>query len=349
MNGQDRAQIRTSSSYAVTDVSSQNPEITGVVKRPSWIRDMVANPEQAAQAGLVNLHDISNPRAAQPPFDSTLRASAAVGLQQHPSLPNAFPNSFLKNFYNTQALTAASTGELPQHNLQLADPNRLLLPCVTSSNDSPSVTTAFYSNSTKRSKAFQPAESEVAAKRMKIKLGDSSALLPSQVAQQPCQPSIPHRPAYFHRGSIIQLDENRLKKIEDLQTSDFEYSASISPDLSLDSSTVVKISEDRTRGTAFLTFSVGDNMQKPLEATVEATLEHPFFVFGQGWSSVKPESTLNYYKMKSQQLKVRDRCISLTLKDKSSINNNSSYGNSSGAANAEPHIPSINTGVSQSK
>lgn len=82
---------------------------------------------------------------------------------------------------------------------------------------------------------------------------------------------------------------------------------------------------------------------------MEATLEHPFFVFGQGWSSVKPESTLNYYKMKSQQLKVRDRCISLTLKDKSSINNNSSYGNSSGAANAEPHIPSINTGVSQSK
>lgn len=51
------------------------------------------------------------------------------------------------------------------------------------------------------------------------------------------------------------------------------------------------------------------------QVTVEATLEHPFFVFGQGWSSCQPHRTLQRYGLPCQQLKVGDVCISLTHKD----------------------------------
>lgn len=47
---------------------------------------------------------------------------------------------------------------------------------------------------------------------------------------------------------------------------------------------------------------------------MEATLEHPFFVYDRGWSSVSPERTLAYYKLRCSQLRVNDRCISLTFK-----------------------------------
>lgn len=49
--------------------------------------------------------------------------------------------------------------------------------------------------------------------------------------------------------------------------------------------------------------------------TVEATLEHPFFVFGQGWSSCEPERSLHRYGLDCQRLSVGDVCISLTHKD----------------------------------
>ena len=52
-----------------------------------------------------------------------------------------------------------------------------------------------------------------------------------------------------------------------------------------------------------------------LQVTVEATLEHPFFVFGQGWSSCQPERTLQRYGLSCQKLSVGDVCISLTHKD----------------------------------
>ena len=52
-----------------------------------------------------------------------------------------------------------------------------------------------------------------------------------------------------------------------------------------------------------------------LQVTVEATLEHPFFVFGQGWSSCSPERTLQRYGLQCSKLLVGDVCISLTHKD----------------------------------
>jgi hypothetical protein len=50
----------------------------------------------------------------------------------------------------------------------------------------------------------------------------------------------------------------------------------------------------------------------PMQVTVEATLEHPFFVFGQGWSSVTPDRTLQRYGLPCHKLSVGDVCVSLT-------------------------------------
>lgn len=54
---------------------------------------------------------------------------------------------------------------------------------------------------------------------------------------------------------------------------------------------------------------------RTFQVTVEATLEHPFFVFGQGWSSCDPQRTQQRYDLQCQKLSVGDVCISLTHKD----------------------------------
>ena len=49
--------------------------------------------------------------------------------------------------------------------------------------------------------------------------------------------------------------------------------------------------------------------------TVEATIEHPFFVFGQGWSSCDPSKSLRRYGLHCELLSVGDVCISLTHRE----------------------------------
>ncbi|CAN7992099.1 unnamed protein product [Ixodes hexagonus] len=118
-----------------------------------------------------------------------------------------------------------------------------------------------------------------------------------------------HYPAYFIRGSIIQLGTGLLKKVEDLQTQDFVTSANVSRDLRIDSSRVLKIAEASGDPVATLSFSVGQNQ---VQVTVEAPVEHPFFVFNRGWSSCNPERSLQRYRLQCQRLSVGDVCISLT-------------------------------------
>lgn len=121
-----------------------------------------------------------------------------------------------------------------------------------------------------------------------------------------------HYPPHFMKGSIIQLTNGELKRVEDLETKDFVHSAEISNDLKIDSSSVVRIEENVERGTAVLGFVVGEHK---VQVTVEATLEHPFFVFNQGWSSCDPERTLQRYGLECRKLSVYDVCISLTHKE----------------------------------
>lgn len=47
----------------------------------------------------------------------------------------------------------------------------------------------------------------------------------------------------------------------------------------------------------------------------ESTLEHPFFVYGQGWASCNPDRTFHCYGLKVHQLQVGDVLISLTPRE----------------------------------
>ena len=84
------------------------------------------------------------------------------------------------------------------------------------------------------------------------------AALPPPPPLHPSYPSQPHYPPHFMKGSVIQLANGELKRVEDLRTEDFVSSADISADLKIDSSTVVRIEQSVERGTAILGFSVGE-------------------------------------------------------------------------------------------
>lgn len=70
----------------------------------------------------------------------------------------------------------------------------------------------------------------------------------------------PSVPPYFIKGSIIQLADGDLKRVEDLKTEDFIQSAEISSDLKIDSSTVERIEGSHTSPNfAVVQFSVGEH------------------------------------------------------------------------------------------
>uniref|UniRef100_A0A8D0BG26 Ataxin 1 n=1 Tax=Salvator merianae TaxID=96440 RepID=A0A8D0BG26_SALMN len=122
----------------------------------------------------------------------------------------------------------------------------------------------------------------------------------------------PTLPPYFMKGSIIQLANGELKKVEDLKTEDFIQSAEISSDLKIDSSTVERIDDSHNPGIAMIQFAVGEHRA---QVSVEVWVEYPFFVFGQGWSSCCPERTSQLFDLPCSKLSVGDVCISLTLKN----------------------------------
>lgn len=70
----------------------------------------------------------------------------------------------------------------------------------------------------------------------------------------------PSLPPYFIKGSIIQLADGELKRVEDLKTEDFIQSAEISSELKIDSSTVERIEGSHTSPNfAVVQFSVGEH------------------------------------------------------------------------------------------
>lgn len=123
----------------------------------------------------------------------------------------------------------------------------------------------------------------------------------------------PSLPPYFIKGSIIQLADGELKRVEDLKTEDFIQSAEISSELKIDSSTVERIEGSHTSPNfAVVQFSVGEHRA---QVSVEVLVEYPFFVFGQGWSSCCPDRTTQLLELPCSKLSVGDVCISLTLKN----------------------------------
>ncbi|XP_008489770.2 ataxin-1-like isoform X1 [Calypte anna] len=142
------------------------------------------------------------------------------------------------------------------------------------------------------------------------------SMLEKDLAQlQP--PSSSHLPSHFMKGAIIQLATGELKRVEDLQTQDFVRSAEVSGGLKIDSSTVVDIQESQWPGLVTLHFVVGEQQSK---VSIDVPPEHPFFVYGQGWSSCSPGRTAQLFALPCHRLQVGDVCISISLQ---SMNGNS--------------------------
>lgn len=118
-------------------------------------------------------------------------------------------------------------------------------------------------------------------------------------------------PPFFMRGSIIQLADGELKRVEDLKTEDFIQSAEISSELKIDSSTVERIDNGQNPNAVVIQFSVGE---LKAQVCVEVLVEYPFFVFGQGWSSCCPDRTTQLFELSCAKLCVGDVCVSLTLR-----------------------------------
>ncbi|KAM6968068.1 ataxin-1-like [Aplochiton taeniatus] len=123
--------------------------------------------------------------------------------------------------------------------------------------------------------------------------------------------STPALPPFFMRGSIIQLADGELKRVEDLRTEDFIQSAEISSELKIDSSTVERIDCGQSPNAVLIQFAVGE---LKAQVCVEVLLEYPFFVFGQGWSSCCPDRTTQLFELSCAKLCVGDVCVSLTLR-----------------------------------
>ncbi|KAM4018705.1 ataxin-1-like isoform 1-T2 [Anomaloglossus baeobatrachus] len=152
----------------------------------------------------------------------------------------------------------------------------------------------------------------------------------SPPASAPQPPHATTLPSHFMKGAIIQLATGELKRVEDLQTQDFVRSAEVSGGLKIDSSTVVDIQESQWPGFVTLHFVVGEQQSK---VCLDVPPEHPFFVYGQGWSSCSPSQTAQLFALPCHRLQVGDVCISISLQ---SISKNGASP-AGGAHQALPH------------
>uniref|UniRef100_A0A5F5PX55 Ataxin 1 n=1 Tax=Equus caballus TaxID=9796 RepID=A0A5F5PX55_HORSE len=220
-----------------------------------------------------------------------------------------------------QAITYA--GSLPQH-LVIPGTQPLLIPVgsadmegsgaasaiVTSSPQFAAVPHTFVTTALPKSENFSPEALVTQAAYPAMVQAQIHLPVVQSVASPAAAP--PTLPPYFMKGSIIQLANGELKKVEDLKTEDFIQSAEISNDLKIDSSTVERIEDSHSPGVAVIQFAVGEHRA---QVSVEVLVEYPFFVFGQGWSSCCPERTSQLFDLPCSKLSVGDVCISLTLKN----------------------------------
>ncbi|XP_055597888.1 ataxin-1 [Uranotaenia lowii] len=122
----------------------------------------------------------------------------------------------------------------------------------------------------------------------------------------------------FSKGALIQL-AGECKRVEDVRTEDLVQTAEKSPDLRLAESTTVKITP--RNHIVIITFSYDNNRSR---VDIEATIEHPFFVYGQGWASCNPEKSMQQFGLRCQKLQVGDICLSLIPREKAPKMNHSS-------------------------
>ncbi|KXJ71232.1 hypothetical protein RP20_CCG021164 [Aedes albopictus] len=134
----------------------------------------------------------------------------------------------------------------------------------------------------------------------------------------------------FTKGALIQLAEE-CKRVEDVRTEDLVQTAEKSANLRLAESTAVKITPRNNN--VIITFSYDNNRSR---IDIEATIEHPFFVYGQGWASCSPEKSLHHFGLKCQKLQVGDICLSLIPREKPKTSHSSSSSSSTSYLAPQP-------------
>ncbi|XP_041987184.1 ataxin-1 [Aricia agestis] len=130
---------------------------------------------------------------------------------------------------------------------------------------------------------------------------------PQAIREEP--PLSPERGApapYFCRGALIRLENGTLRRVEEMRTEDFAMSAEHNGDLALTQCTLLRLEE---RGDKIALVLAYDRNRSQVE--LESTAEHPFFVYGRGWASFKPERTLARYGLHVPRLQVGDVCVTL--------------------------------------
>ncbi|XP_076607802.1 uncharacterized protein LOC143333585 [Chaetodon auriga] len=114
---------------------------------------------------------------------------------------------------------------------------------------------------------------------------------------------------HFVAGSLIELRDGRLRRVEHLQTEDFMLGSLACPDLHLSCCTVQSISPSASSSISRLLILLHDQQTQEL---VDVYVEYPFFVRGRGWSSCSPQRTARLCGLQCRQLSVGDVCLALT-------------------------------------
>ncbi|VBB32855.1 unnamed protein product [Acanthocheilonema viteae] len=136
----------------------------------------------------------------------------------------------------------------------------------------------------------------------------SSGAPESSSFQMGTLPSQPYYPSHFMHGTVIRLQSGQLKRVEEMSTEDFVLSAAMKTDLVICNSRIIRIQEIEKNRLVLVTFAVGEQR---ILVTIEAGIEHPYFVVDQGWASCSPERTRATYGLICRQLNVGDVCIAL--------------------------------------
>ncbi|KAL0978583.1 hypothetical protein UPYG_G00172520 [Umbra pygmaea] len=113
---------------------------------------------------------------------------------------------------------------------------------------------------------------------------------------------------HFAAGSLIELRDGRLRRVEDLQAEDFLIGAEACPELRLSSCTVQSISPSSAPTLSRLLVLLHEEHSQEY---LDVYMEYPFFVRGRGWSSCHPQGTARLCGLRCHQLSVGDVCLAL--------------------------------------
>ncbi|KPI97283.1 PREDICTED: ataxin-1-like [Papilio xuthus] len=141
------------------------------------------------------------------------------------------------------------------------------------------------------------------------------APVPPSIEEAPMSPERGAPAPYFCRGAMIRLEDGSLRRVEEMRTEDFVSSAGRSAHLALTKCTLLRLDERGDNLALTLTYD-----RNRTQVELDWTVDRPFFVYGRGWASCKPERTLARYGLRVQRLQVGDVCVSLVAKSHTAAN-----------------------------